>query len=84
MKDTFANPNKEEYNDEPVHYCANCLSLKIKRLNDPTPNEFEDNELGYCDMCTSTNIKTTHIYDWEKLFQVRYGYRYTNRKINKK
>ena len=85
MKDKiFENLNKDNYNDEPVYYCANCLSLKIKRFNDPTPGQFKENEDGYCGMCTSTDIKSTHIYNWKKMFQIKYGYKHINIKNNKK
>ena len=34
--------NKEEYNNIPVHYCKECLSLKIKTVT-------EGLNLDYCD-----------------------------------
>lgn len=52
-----------KYNDEPVHYCTECLSLKILTLDG------ED----YCDSCGCTHIKTTHIVDWEKLYESKYN-----------
>ena len=42
----------EEYNNIPVHYCANCKSLKILVYDDET---------SYCDDCGSTDIKEAHI-----------------------
>lgn len=57
------NYTTEEYNDEPVFYCKNCLSLKIKVVGG----------YDFCDDCGSTHIETTHINNWEKLYEERYG-----------
>lgn len=53
----------EEYNDEPVYYCKHCLSLKVKIVGG----------YDFCDDCGSTHIETSHIEDWEKLYEERYG-----------
>jgi hypothetical protein len=54
-----------EYNAEPVYYCANCYSLKIA---------YEDTlDLDCCMDCGSSNIKTTSIENWEALYKRRYG-----------
>ena len=53
----------EDYNDEPVHYCKNCLSLRVKIVGG----------FDFCDECGSTNIETAHIDTWDKLYQERYG-----------
>lgn len=53
----------EEYNDEPVYYCKNCLSLKVKIVGG----------YDFCDDCGSTNITTTHIDNWEKMYEEQYG-----------
>lgn len=42
-----------EYNKEPVHYCAKCLSLRIVGIDD-----FE-----YCDICGSTDIEECSIFE---------------------
>jgi hypothetical protein len=52
-----------EYNDIPVHYCTECLSLKVRVYT-------EDSH--YCDDCGSTEIKTTHITEWEKMYEDKY------------
>lgn len=57
---------KNSYNDEPVHYCANCLSLKISTV-------LVDDDLDYCEECGATDIKQTSIEDWEQLYKERYG-----------
>ena len=59
----FDNLTIEDYNDEPVHYCKQCLSLKIKIVGG----------VDFCDDCGSTNITTAHIDEWDKLYQERYG-----------
>lgn len=57
------------YNSEPVLFCKNCLSLKIRSIP-----KFEDSD--FCDECDSTNIGTIDIFEWEKLFENKYGYNY--------
>ena len=48
---------KEEYDKEPVFYCAHCNSLKIIDIDGVT----------FCDECGSTDIKETDIYNWKRL-----------------
>lgn len=69
------NCTKEQYNDEPVHYCAFCLSLKIKTVAGGTLG------LDHCDECGGTDIQTAHISEWEKLYEQRYGVKYIDRKF---
>lgn len=62
-----------EYNNEPVYYCRDCLSLLIKTV----PNS----NIDYCDVCGSTSIETTNIFNWENLYEQRYGHKFlTNNK----
>lgn len=65
---------KEKYNAEPVFFCINCLSLRIKTI---------EGMLDYCDECGQTNIKTTNIEHWEDLFEQKYGYNYLEGNKNK-
>lgn len=58
--------NSEEYNKEPVFYCRNCLSLRVKVV--PI-----DSSLDYCDECGSTNIDRANIKEWENFYKERYG-----------
>lgn len=58
-----------DYNSEPVFYCKNCLSLKVRDI----PN-VEDSD--YCDECGSTDIEKSSIEEWEKLYENRYGHKY--------
>lgn len=62
-----------KYNDEPVYYCKDCLSLRIKEL---APNS----EIDYCDECGSTNIEQTHIDEWSKLYEHKYKYKFLDKK----
>ena len=59
----FNNLTIDDYNDEPVHYCKQCLSLKIKIVG----------KFDFCDDCGSTDIITAHVDEWDKLYQERYG-----------
>lgn len=55
----------EDYNSEPVWYCANCYSLRIKH------NDWLDED--YCDECGCSNLLTASIEEWENLYRGRYG-----------
>ena len=64
--------DKKEFNDEPVFYCKNCLSLKIKTV----PGMIE---LDYCDDCGSTDISKTNIETWRQLYKDRFGFDYLDK-----
>lgn len=57
--------NSSDYNNEPVIYCKNCLSLNIQ----------EDEGISFCD-CGCTENREAHIEDWERLFHEEYGTTY--------
>ena len=57
------NALQDNYNNEPVFYCKNCLSLKIMA--------FDNND--YCDDCGSTIIESAHIDSWKELYKEKYG-----------
>lgn len=61
---------KEDYNNEPVFYCSECLSLRIRSLDD----------IDYCDKCGSTSIEQTHISEWETMYTKKYNENYINSK----
>jgi hypothetical protein len=65
-----------KYDSEPVCYCANCYSLKIKRE--------ESTGLDYCANCNSLNILEAPISVWERLYESRYGKRFVSFKCNPK
>ena len=52
--------SKEEYNNVPVHYCTNCLSLDIR---------YTDDEIDFCDDCGDIDIEVIHIELWEELYK---------------
>lgn len=60
---------RELYDDEPVHYCKQCLSLKIMRV-------VGMNDAVYCDECGSTDTGEASIKEWEALFKQRHGFKY--------
>lgn len=64
----------EGYNDIPVFYCKDCLSLMIKTVA-------EDSDLDYCDECGSTDIGNLHIEAWQGLYEKRYGFNYLTKRI---
>lgn len=63
---------EENYNEEPVYYCGDCLSLGVKSVS-------VGNDLLYCDKCGSTDIKVTSIEEWEVLYKEKYGVKFLNR-----
>ncbi len=58
-----------DYNEEPVFYCKQCLSLKIRSVQN-----LKDSE--YCDDCGATDIECINIKDWSDLYKKRYGHDY--------
>lgn len=67
-------PSDEDYNSIPVHYCRDCLSLKVMRMIEM------DDTCCYCDECGSTCIEETNIDDWNEIYKRRYGFTYLNNK----
>jgi len=58
-----------DYDSEPVMYCANCLSLKIMH-NDAI-------DMDYCD-CGCTDIRECLPEEWEKKYEKKYGHKYVS------
>lgn len=54
-----------EYNQIPVYYCRDCLSVLII-----DGEEFVD---SYCDTCGSTNIGKASLEDFDVLYSEKYG-----------
>lgn len=52
-----------EYNDVPVVYCKNCLSLRIMSLGGTE----------FCDVCGASTVDSTHIHTWENMYKEKYG-----------
>lgn len=63
--------NLNNYDDEPVAYCAGCYSLKIK---------YEDTIDSDCCMeCGCTDIREAPFEVWEKMYEQRYGHKYAEK-----
>ena len=55
----------QEYDSEPVKYCARCFSLKIK---------YEESiDAECCGDCGSSDILESSIEEWEKKYERKYG-----------
>lgn len=71
MKDT---QNHNEYDLEPVSYCPRCYSLKIGYI--PGVDDSD-----YCMDCGCIDVARGSIFEWEKLYEKRYGHKFvTERK----
>lgn len=63
-----------EYNKIPVFFCKKCLSLNIKVMGE---------DFDFCEDCGSTDIDQTDIYTWEKMYEQKYGKKFsTGEKTN--
>lgn len=56
---------REEYNKEPVYWCALCGSLAIVNIDTTLNSELT----CYCAECGCTNIVEGTIEEWEKLYK---------------
>lgn len=65
-----------DYDEEPVVYCAKCYSLKIKYE--------EAVDADCCMECGSTETATASIEEWEKLYEKRYGHPYVEKQSDPK
>lgn len=63
---------KVDYNEEPVFYCASCLSLAVRK----------DGDIEYCDDCGVMDFKETDIEDWEKLYSDKYKGKHIEKSFN--
>ena len=66
----------KEYDEEPITYCANCYSLKIKYE--------EAFDTDCCMECGSTTMRESSIEEWERLYEKRYGKKYVEKSDNLK
>lgn len=57
---------KINYNDIPVVFCKHCLSLRVESLDG----------IDYCGDCGSSETGSTHISEWERMYEYRYGRNY--------
>lgn len=60
-----------DYDSEPVKYCARCYSLKI---------QYEETvDLEYCKDCGCSEIVESTIDEWEKKYERRYGHKFAEK-----
>lgn len=55
---------KKIYNNVPVAYCEECMSLRIR---------FTSDETDFCDNCGGVHISYVTIDEWKELFNNKYG-----------
>lgn len=65
------NNRRNKYDDEPIHFCTNCLSLKIKEIGDNT-------NFYACLDCGCTEIEEDDLDEWIRLYNVKYGKPFLN------
>lgn len=54
-----------EYNNEPIHYCKDCLSLNIRELS--------ASKLFVCGECGNASIEESSVNEWIELYTKEYG-----------
>jgi len=62
----------DEHDSEPVSYCPQCFSLRIRNVDDA-------DDLGYCMDCGCSEIAQAPIGEWEALYRKRYGHAYLDK-----
>lgn len=67
MRELSKDSIESQYNDEPVYYCKNCLSLYIVSLD-----AFNPDEGCYCENCSKTDIGITDIFSYRELYFNKY------------
>lgn len=65
---------KEEYNNEPVFYCKECLSLNIKELS--------GSGLQVCLECGTAVQEETKIDEYERIYKERYGKKFLDQEFS--
>lgn len=59
-----------DYNNEPVWYCRDCLSLTVLSFGGH----------DYCRDCGGSDIGCTDINGWEKMYRARHGHDFIDKK----
>lgn len=54
-----------DYNEEPVHFCSNCLYLG-------NPSKIDNMDVEFCPYCGSLHFEEAGIEEWEALFEHKY------------
>ena len=57
-----------DYDSEPIAFCANCYSLKIKHE--------ESIDMDYCSDCGCSEIREAPVEQWEAMYEKKYGKKY--------
>lgn len=57
-----------DYDSEPLVFCAKCLSPKIKHE--------ESLDIDYCGDCGCSETREAQVYEWEVLYEKKYGHKY--------
>lgn len=57
-----------DYDLEPVAFCAKCFSPKIKHESSL--------DIDYCADCGCSEINEASVYEWESMYERRYGHKY--------
>lgn len=57
--------SREDFENDPVHYCVHDLSLNIRKL----PGV----DLEICGECGNSDFESTDITNWTKLYTEEYG-----------
>ena len=68
--------DKNDYDEEPVFYCAQCLSLNIREIPD-MPGHY------YCGECGTSDTLESSIEEWQELYKRRYGRNFIVKKERK-
>jgi len=58
---------KEDYDNEPVYYCKQCLSLNIRQFPN-LPDRW------YCGDCGTSETAEASFDEWKEMYRKRYGH----------
>jgi hypothetical protein len=70
--------SKEGYNNEPITYCKTCLSIQIKTIEFEKGSDGEDRSVDYCIPCGNTDLTTSHVSEWDEMYEEKYGDSFLN------
>lgn len=58
----------KDYDSEPIAFCAKCFSPKIKHE--------ASIDMDFCGDCGCSSIRESSVYEWEALYERKYGHKY--------
>lgn len=64
----------EDYNNEPVYWCSECLSLNIANVDD---------DVCFCNDCGAGSIEKGDIRQWDEKYRDKYGMAFLEKKRKK-